>query len=637
MQNKTNDYLEMLSKDFPTIADVSSEIINLRAILSLPKGTEHFMSDIHGENEAFLHVLRNASGVIKTKIDLLFERTMTVEERNTLATLVYYPKRKLYYLKNQGCLNETWYKKTLMQLVELCRLVASKYSRSKVRKAMPKEYAYILDELLNTPNTDENKQDYYRNIVSSILETGEADEFICALCDLIRRLSIDRLHILGDVFDRGPRPDLIMDELSRVASIDFQWGNHDVEWIGASLGNEACIANVIRNALRFNNLDTLEIGYGINTRMLANFAAQAYADDPCALFMPMDAHRRTLHTNDAGLIAKMHKAITVIEFKVESQLYERHPEYEMGARDLFGRTEEVLKDDRFPTLDTARPNALSAGERAVMDALVRSFVHSDKLRAHMALLISKGSMYKCCNGNLLFHGCVPMTEDGQLASVDVLGEPLSGKAYLDACDRSVRQAFLGTSTDTDFLFYLWCGKDSPLFGKDKCATFESYLIADPERKKETKNPYYQWIEKPETCAMLFREFGLSEQGHIINGHVPVRRVKGESPVKAGGKLYVIDGGFSKPYQDTTGSYGYTLISNSNEYSITEHVPFTSIGDVIEHNFDLHSKKLVIEKNAVRVRVRDTDDGKNIENQITILSELLAAYRNGTMKEKQRRK
>ncbi|MBQ4527792.1 MAG: fructose-1,6-bisphosphatase [Clostridia bacterium] len=649
LQNNTYNinYLELLSNDYPSVQAVSAEIINLRAILSLPKGTEHFISDLHGEYEAVLHVLRNASGVIKNKIDMLYSSTVTASERKTLATLVYYPERKLSHLKNQGVVCDEWYSITLYRLVDLCRLIASKYTRSKVRKAMPRDFSYIIDELLHTTDAEINKHEYYTQIIRSIIGVGRADAFIIALSNLIRRLSIDHLHILGDIFDRGPRADIIMDELTRYHSIDFQWGNHDIEWIGAACGNDACIANVIRNSLRYNNFDTLEIGYGINTRTLTNLALEVYGDDKCEAFIPLDSHKKAIRTNDAFLTAKMQKAIAIIQFKLEGQLIARHPEYEMSDRTFLDKIDfqngivtidgekYPLTDKNFPTVNFSKPYELTEQEKYVVESLRRSFIYSEKLQEHIGFLIKKGGMYKIHNGNLLFHGCIPLDSSGKPDTVAFFGEKLSGKAYLDAADLIVRKAFATKSEeDSDFLWYLWCGKKSPLFGKNKLSAFENYFTNDEKLSKEEKNNYYLFTETRDLCHMLFEEFSLDPaSAHIINGHVPVKTGKGESPIKANGKLYIIDGGFSKPYQLTTGIAGYTLISNSYGLSITEHETFTGVNDVIENDSDLHSSKTMTENYPSRKRVADTDNGERLKNKIKVLTELLEAYKSGLIREK----
>ncbi len=647
--NYSLEYLELLSKDYPTIRAVSTEIINLQAILNLPKGTEHFVSDLHGEHEAFLHVLRNASGVIKTKIDDLYSTTVPEKDRKMLASIVYHPRQKLYFLKQNGLLHTEWYVLTLYRLVELCRGVASKYTRSKVRKAMDKDFAYIIEELLHSADAERDKYEYYSQIINSIIDIDMADDFIVSISNLIRRLTIDHLHILGDVFDRGPRADLIMDELSRYHSIDFQWGNHDIEWIGAAAGNNACIANVVRNSLRYNNFDVLETGYGINTRPLANFAYETYAADDCECFMPLDSHKHAIHTHDSEFAAKMHKAISIIQFKLEGQIINSHPEYNMQNRRLLEKinpekktvtidsVEYKLKDTSFPTINFDDPYTLTESEEMVVASLRNSFLHSEKLQEHIRFMINNGGMYKIHNGNLLFHGCIPLDENGDFQTVEFFDRPLSGKTYLDAADKFVRESYFTkeiSSEETDFLWYLWCGSASPLFGKEKCTTFESYFTDEKALLKEPKNHYYSYIETEGCCQKILNEFGLETQmSHIINGHVPVKANAGESPVKAGGKLYVIDGGFSKPYQETTGIAGYTLINNSYGFSITQHQPFTSVNDVIEHDFDLYSNKIVIEQNSARCRVRDTDIGADILRKIKILNALLSAYRKGFLSEK----
>ncbi len=642
------DYLTLLSDEYPTIQSVGAEIINLSAILNLPKGTEHFLSDLHGEYEAFLHVLKNASGVIKNKIDMLFGMSISEKEKNELATLIYYPERKLYYLNQLSPLSKEWYVTTLSRLSEITRLISSKYTRSKVRKAMPKEFSYIMEELLHDHKSEINKHEYYSEIISSVVEIGFAEELIEAFSILIRRLAIDHLHILGDVFDRGPRADIIMDELTGYHSIDMQWGNHDIEWIGAASGHEALIANVIRNSLRYNNFDVLEIGYGINTRTLANFATEVYGSDPCTAFMPLDSLKHVIQGRDSDLAAKMHKAISIIQFKLEGRIMKNHPEYEMSDRIMLKKVdydkntlilegrEYPLNDTHFPTIDKNDPLRLTEGEIAVIKALKRSFLHSEKLQKHIRFMLSHGGMYKIYNGNLLFHGCIPLDEDGSLAGTELDGKLLKGRKYLDWADKYVREAYFSDDKkkEKDFLWYLWCGKLSPLYGKDKITTFESYFTDDKDILREEKNPYYKLNNEEKICAMILSEFSLStETGHIINGHVPVKTKKGESPVKAGGRLYVIDGGFSKAYHSTTGISGYTLINNSYGFSITAHHSFTSLNQVIEEDFDLHSDKVMIEEFPKRMRVSDTDNGKRIAERINVLKALLDAYRKGYIREK----
>ncbi len=642
------DYLMLLSDEYPTIQSVGAEIINLSAILNLPKGTEHFLSDLHGEYEAFLHVLKNASGVIKNKIDILFESSVTEEEKNELATLIYYPEQKLYFLNQNHRATDLWYEVTLTRLSEISRLISSKYTRSKVRKAMPKEFSYIMEELLHNHISEINKHEYYKGIIRSVIDIGFAEELIVAFSALIRRLAIDHLHILGDIFDRGPRADIIMDELIGYHSIDMQWGNHDIEWIGASAGNDALIANVVRNSLRYNNFDVLEIGYGINTRTLTNFAMETYKDDPCLNFMPLDSHKHVIQEGDSPLAAKMHKAISVIQFKLEGKIIENHPEYGMNDRIMLKNIDYdnnvitidgekyPLTDSFFPTVDKNNPLSLTKEEEAVIKSLRRSFLHSEKLHKHIRFMLNHGGMYKIYNGNLLFHGCIPLNEKGNLAEFPFDGKTLKGREYLDAADKYVREAYLSDNKDkeTDFLWYLWCGSLSPLYGKEKLTTFEGYFTNDKKLLKEEKNPYYKFNNKEKICAMILKDFSLDpSKGHIINGHVPVKTKKGESPVKAGGRLYVIDGGFSKAYHSTTGISGYTLINNSYGFSITAHQDFTSLNDVIEKDFDLHSDKVMIEEFPKRMRVSDTDNGKRIAERIKVLKALLEAYRKGYIREK----
>ncbi len=642
------EYLMLLSDEYPTIEAVGAEIINLSAILNLPKGTEHFLSDLHGEYEAFLHVLKNASGVIKNKIDILFENSISQEEKDELATLIYYPEQKLYFLSQSHRTDNSWYEVTLTRLSEISRLISSKYTRSKVRKAMPKEFSYIMEELLHNHISEINKHEYYKGIIRSVVDIGFAEELIVAFSALIRRLAIDHLHILGDIFDRGPRADIIMDELIGYHSIDMQWGNHDIEWIGAAAGNEALIANVVRNSLRYNNFDVLEMGYGINTRTLSSFATEIYKDDPCLNFMPLDSDKHVIQGSDSLLAARMHKAISIIQFKLEGKIIENHPEYGMNDRIMLKNTDfdnnslvidgvsYPLNDSLFPTIDKKDPLKLTGEEEAVIKSLKRSFLHSEKLQKHIRFMLNHGGMYKIYNGNLLFHGCIPLDEKGNLAEINIEGETLKGKAYLDMADKYVREAYLSSDNnkETDFLWYLWCGSLSPLYGKEKLATFEGYFTNEKKLLKEEKNPYYKLNNKEKICSMILSEFSLNPKtGHIINGHVPVKTKKGESPVKAGGRLYVIDGGFSKAYHSTTGISGYTLINNSYGFSITAHQDFTGLTDVIEKDSDLHSDKVMIEEFPERMRVMDTDNGKRIAERIKVLKALLSAYRKGYIREK----
>lgn len=642
------EYLKLLSKSYPSISAAATEIINLQAILNLPKGTEHFLSDLHGEHEAFLHILKNASGVIKTKINEIFSTTMTEAERRLLATLIYYPEDKLEIIKKNTDDVEDWYRVTLYHLIELCRNVSSKYTRSKVRKALPKDFEYIIDELIHTNDLSHNKHEYYDQIIRTIIKTGRADAFIIALSKLIQRLTIDHLHIIGDIFDRGPRADIIMDELLKYHSVDIQWGNHDIVWMGAASGSEACIANVIRNSLKYNNFDVLEDGYGISTRPLITFAMEVYGDDECSLFMP-EISVEIKSENSDFMAAKIHKAITIIQFKLEAQIIKRHPEYRMEDRILIDKIdyetgtividgkEYTLLDKNFPTLDKNNPFVLTEAEEEVINHLKRSFMHSQKLQEHVKFLFSKGNMYKVYNGNLLYHGCVPMDENGEFTEVDFFGEALSGKAYIEKAEKLARRGFLGLEDEKqdglDFMWYLWCGNKSPLFGKSKMATFERYFTQDKDLHHEEKDNYYKLADKREICDKILAEFGVcGERSHIINGHVPVQIKNGESPVRADGKLLVIDGGLSKAYQAKTGIAGYTLIYNSYGLVLAAHEPFESTLAAIQEERDMHSQSVTLESPIKRTLVMDTDTGARIKKEIGELELLLDAYRSGLITE-----
>ena len=637
-------YLELLSQKYPTIDSAASEIINLSAIRSLPKGTEYFFSDMHGESEAFLHMLKSASGMIKIKIDLTLGKTVSSAEREALAALIYYPEKQIKRLKKQGLLTDEWRRLTIYRLIIVCEAVSAKYTRSRVRKSIPKDMVYILDELLNVTD-DVNKDYYYEEIISTILDTGISEHFIISLCKLIQALAIDRLHIIGDIFDRGPRADIIMDELMKMHGVDIQWGNHDISWMGAASGNWALIANVIRIAMRYNNFDVLEDGYGLNLRALAVFAGEVYKEDPCSLFMPQTLDDNIYDPVDTGLVAKMHKAITVIQLKLEGQLIERHPEWNMESRDIFRRVDLEtgtvtidgksynLLDTNFPTVYRDAPLSLNDEENELMNVLANSFLHSEKLNSHIRFLYSKGSMYKAVNGNLLFHGCIPLDGEGRPQSANIEGGEYSGKALLDKLDEIANRAYFmpaGPEKDyaADYLWYLWCGPVSPLYGKDKMAFFERYFLAEKELYKENYNAYYHFSEQPEICEEILKMFGLDpKRGHIINGHVPVKIKNGESPVKAGGKLFVIDGGISKAYQRATGIAGYTLIYDSHSLNLAEHKPFKA--DESEHTPTLH----LVERLDKRANISDTDKGEQLRGQIDDLRELLAAYRSGTLKQK----
>lgn len=636
-------YLTLLAKKFPTIDSAVSEIVNLSAIRSLPKGTEYFFSDIHGEYEAFLHMLKSASGMIKNKIDITLGKTVPSAEREELAFLIYYPDKKLKELYHQGKLTDEWYRITIYRLILVCEAVSAKYTRSRVRKRTPKDMVYILDELLNVTD-DVVKEYYYDEIIKTILDTEIADHFIKSICELIQSLAIDNLHIIGDIYDRGARADIIMDELMKIHDVDIQWGNHDISWMGAASGNWALIANVIRISMRYNNFDVLEDGYGLNLRALAVFAGETYKDDDCALFAPQTLDDNIYDPVDTGLVAKMHKAITIIQLKLEGQLIERHPEWGMAEHSVFAHadftdnTVEIggkkykLLDTNFPTVYPERPLELTDEENELMTVLAYSFMHSDRLNRHIRFLYSKGSMYKTINGNLLFHGCIPLDKDGEPQSINIEGRQYSGREMLDKLDEIANKAYFlqeGEEKDyaADYLWYLWCGPCSPLYGKDKMAFFERYFIDDKELWKENYNDYYHFSEQADVCGRILEMFGLDPlHGHIINGHVPVKIKNGESPVRADGRLFVIDGGISKAYQKATGIAGYTLIYDSHSLNLAEHKPF--VAGESEHTPTIH----LVEKLDRRANISDTDKGKELLEQISDLRELLAAYRSGEIKE-----
>ncbi len=646
-------YLELLSHNFPTIADASTEIINLEAILNLPKGTEHFLADLHGEYEAFQHVLRNASGSIKRKVNEIFGNTLREMEKKEICTLIYYPEQKLQLVKEKETDLEDWYVITLNQLVKVCQNVSSKYTRSKVRKALPPEFSYIIQELLHESSMDPNKQAYINVIISTIIDTHRADDFITALCNLIQRLTIDSLHILGDIFDRGVGPHIIMDILCGYHNFDIQWGNHDILWMGAASGNDCNIANVLRMAMRYGNLSAIEDGYGINLLPLATFAMETYADDPCEYFMPkIDKTASPFNEKTIRLISQMHKAITVIQFKLEAETIRRRPEFKMDdrlllhhidfARKVFtlnGKDYE-MRDCYFPTIDPADPYRLTDEEKDIVDKLHHSFVGSEKLRKHIKCLFRYGCMYNVCNSNLLFHASMPLNADGTLKEVDILGKKYKGRNLLERVGQLIRTAYFAEADHPekdfalDFVWYLWCGKDSPAFDKSKMATFERYFLTDKEIQKETKGHYYELRDREEICDMILDEFGVEgEHRHIINGHVPVKAVKGEKPIKANGKLMVIDGGFSKAYQPETGIAGYTLVYHSRGFELVQHEPFTSTQKAIEEGIDIKSTTQIVELSTKRMMVKDTDKGRELMVQIEDLKKLLVAYQNGLIKEK----
>ncbi len=639
-------YLGLLSDRFPNIQDASTEIINLEAILNLPKGTEHFLSDIHGEYETFSHVLANASGVVRKKIEDVFGKTLRLKDKRLLATLIYYPEEKLDLVLKEEEDPDEWFFITLQRLIKVARAAASKYTRSKVRKAMPPSFSYIIVELLN--ESGEDKEEYFEGIINTIIEIHRAEAFIIAICRFIQHLLIDRLHIIGDIFDRGPSAEKVMDRLVNYHSVDIQWGNHDILWMGAASGSYALIANMIRISLRYNNLDTLEDAYGVNLLPLATFAMKTYKGDPCKPF----AAKSGDDGKDAEIIRQMHKAISIIQFKLEGQVVQRNPhfqmddrllldkiDYEKGTITLKGKTYELL-DKHFPTIDPENPYVLTEEEQEVMEKLGNSIKNSQRLQNHIEFLFSHGSMYLTFNANLLYHGCIPMDEDGKFTAFQIEGSSYSGKALCDHFDRVARKAYhyrfnRKYETTADYLWYLWCGAQSPLFGKNKMATFERYFVAEKETHEEGRNPYYQLAYESETiCNAILKEFGLTDKNsRIVNGHVPVKVKKGESPIKANGKLFVIDGGMSLPYQKVTGVAGYTLIYNSYGLVLVEHEHFDSKRQAVEDEKDIISKRIFIETNAVRKRVRDTDIGKELLAQINDLKMLLTAYRKGLIKER----
>ncbi|MBQ3361085.1 MAG: fructose-1,6-bisphosphatase [Prevotella sp.] len=651
--NRDMHYLQLLSTSFPTIATAATEIINLEAILNLPKGTEHFLADLHGESQAFQHVLKNASGNIRRKVSELFKGDIRETERRELCTLIYYPEQKLELIKASEDDIDDWYHITIHRLVSVCRDVSSKYTRSKVRKSLPEEFAYIIEELLHERTDDIDKADYVKVIVDTIISTGRADDFIVALCNVIQRLSIDQLHILGDIFDRGPGAHIILDTLRQYHSWDIQWGNHDMLWMGAAAGNDACICNVLRLSLRYANLTTIEEGYGINLVPLATFAMETYGDDPCEEFIPKLLTGNELDEKTMRLTAQMHKAIAVIQFKTEAQIFKRRPswqmedrclldhiDYERGVCTINGK-EYAMKSCHFPTVDPKDPCQLTPEEQQLMDKLHHSFRVCEKLRKHIKMLLSHGCMYNICNQNLLFHASCPLNADGSLKEVELFeGERYSGMELMHNIGMMVRTAF-NTDSDQeqrlyarDYFLYLWCGKDSPLFDKSKMATFERYFLLDKETYKEEKGYYFQLRDNEEICDRILDAFGVKGANrHIINGHVPVHASKGENPIKAKGKLMVIDGGFSEAYHKETGIAGYTLVYHSRGFQLVQHEPFMSARDAIERGLDIKSTTQLVELSAHRQLVADTDKGVELRSQIEDLRQLLYAYRHGILKEK----
>ncbi len=650
MEKERIHYLEQLAELYPTIGRASTEIINLQSILYLPKGTEHFLSDIHGEFRAFSHVLRNGSGAVRKKIDDVFGHTLSTADKMSLATLIYYPQKKIELVKQQEEDMENWYKITLYRLIEVCKTVSSKYTRSKVRKALPEDYAYVIEELITEKQEVLNKEAYYEAIVNTIVELGQTDNFIVALAELIQRLVIDHLHILGDIYDRGPSPDLIMDRLEKYHSFDIQWGNHDMVWMGAATGQLACIAAVIRTSIRYGNLDLIEDGYGINMVPLATFAMDAYKDDPCERFVLKNSTDEERSKKETEMNRKMHKAIAIIRFKLEGQLVQKWPDFGMQNRCLLHKinyekkTVEIdgqeypMLDTYFPTIDPENPYELTPEETEVMARLRTSFVHCEKLQRHVRLMLKRGSMYKIYNGNLLYHGCVPMNEDGSFAKVNIYGKYYSGKELYDVLESYVRKAFFSLDKEErekgqDMMWYIWTAPNSPLYGRSKMATFERYFLEDKKMHHESKNAYYHLFNKPETADKILHEFGLKDgRVHIINGHVPVERMAGESPVKCNGKLILIDGGFSKTYRRKTGIAGYTLTYNSYGLTLSAHEPFDFSDSAVRDELDIVSHQEAVEYADRRILVGDTDYGKRMMSRIEELKELIRAYQSGEIAE-----
>ena len=648
-------YLQLLSRSFPTITDASTEIINLEAILNLPKGTEHFLTDIHGEYEAFQHVLKNASGAVKRKVNEIFGHTLRESEKKEICTLIYYPEEKLQLVKAQEKDLDDWYLITLNQLVKVCQNVSSKYTRSKVRKALPPEFSYIIQELLHESTIDPNKHAYINVIISTIISTKRADAFIVAMCNLIQRLTIDSLHIVGDIYDRGPGAHIIMDTLCDYHNFDIQWGNHDILWMGAAAGNDACMANVIRLSMRYGNLATLEDGYGINLLPLATFAMDTYGDDPCAVFAPKTTFADSNYNEKTlRLISQMHKAITIIQFKLEAEIINRRPEFGMDNRKLLqkidfkrgvfvlGGKDYVMRDSNFPTVNPEDPYRLTDEERELVDKIHASFMNSEKLKKHMRCLFTYGGMFQVCNSNLLYHASVPLNEDGSFKHVRIGQKEYWGSKLLRKTDQLIRTAYFDEDDEEarafarDYVWYMWCGPNAPSFDKDKMATFERYFLEDKELHKEVKGYYYTLRNQAEVCDRILQEFGVKPgpHSHIINGHVPVKTIKGEKPIKANGKLLVIDGGFSKAYQPETGIAGYTLVYHSRGLQLVQHEPFQSRQKAIEEGQDIKSTTILIEFNSQRMMVKDTDKGAELITQIADLEKLLVAYRTGLIKEKQ---
>ena len=654
-------YLRLLSEKFPNSNAVVSEMINLRAIMSLPKGTEHFVSDLHGASNAFIHMIKNASGVVRRKVDDIYGETLPEAEKRALCALIYYPDERIEYLHNgklslsdEGIGIKTmreWYQRRLHQVTDVARAVTVKYTRSKVRKLLPPSFAYVIEELLHESSIEHDRSDYFNAIIEGIIETGSAEDLLIQISYLIHGLTIDTIHVVGDIFDRGPGADKIMQVLSTIHDYDIQWGNHDIEWMGAAAGNSALIATVIRVSMRYANIETLEEGYGINLLPLANFAMETYGNDPCTIWQTKDFENNPRLTRSAQLMAKMHKAISIIQFKLEGQTILRHPEWQMDDRLLLDKINYgegtitingknyPLTDSNLPTINPAAPYALSQEEQELMTQLERSFRKSEKMQRHLKMLYQHGSLFLVRNGFLLYHAAIPLNEDGSFMEVDVCGKRVKGRALMERIDEVIRQAYYGKGKEKDnaldYMLYLWCGEGSPLYNKDKMTTFERYFIKDKELDAEKKGAYYTLADRKDICEKILAEFGLNpEQGRIINGHIPVRTIKGETPIRANGKRFVIDGGFSKPYQEKTGIAGYTLIYNSHGIQLVEHEEFESREQAIISGSDINSRTLLQDFTGCRMLIKDTDLGKELQQQVEDLKQLLAAYQSGSIKEKE---
>jgi fructose-1,6-bisphosphatase-3 len=653
VQDNDVRFLRLLAKQYPSIQSASNEIIKLSAQLQLPKGTEHFLSDVHGEHEAFSHVIRNGAGSIWRKIDEMFANSLSKREQRDLATLIYYPDERSTLMLQSVPDPSEWSRLTLVRLIRLCRVLTSKYRRETIRRFLPESVAPTIEELLDEQEMIENKATYYQGLIDGIVSTGSARTFIIHLAELIQRLAISRLHVIGDIYDRGPGAHIILDALMDYHQVDIQWGNHDILWMGAAAGSEACIANVIRTCLRYGNMETLENGYGVSLLPLASFAIETYQDDPCALFIPKVPVDDGFTSQEIRMMAQMQKAMAIIQFKLESQLIKRRPHYQMADRLLLDRIDfgkgtvlvdniaYPLLDTNFPTIDPQQPDLLTAAEEAVVSKLRLAFTNSKKLQQHVRFLFSKGSIYLIHDGNLLYHGCIAMEEDGSFRSFNVDGKSFAGKDFLDRVDRLARQGYYATDNTSqkqygmDAMWFMWCAPQSPLFGKEKMATFERYFIADPITHKEKRNAYYALRDSEEAACKILKEFGVNcSTGHIINGHVPVKVTKGEKPVKANGKLIVIDGGFSRAYQKETGIAGYTLICNSQGWLLSAHHPFESTQKAVSDGIDTDSETEIIESHPERMRIRHTDQGREIQQEIDQLTALLEAFREGQIKEHQ---